>query len=277
MGRAFCPNDIVEFFRARRDEGHDIACRCESQDVNHQEDDVGHFAVEQVQHRQRAGIVRGDEEHIKRLVGVAEEVVQNVQSQGDGDGDTEDGERLQNRLVGEFGSARNVHEYADDDHGAVMDHRLRVDTEICTEYVAGVNHDDRACKESVGRQIRVQRRPYLLIFNQNRREHDVHGRGAELEGEGVPFVHPRVVAGIIGVEELFVDFEHDEDGGGDTENAVHLLVGQVARLEKDERAKGDHDCKAEQVIPPVQGGEHVHFAADENEQTFEKGNIAVAE
>lgn len=208
---------------------HHVPRKGEAEDVNGKENHVGHLAVEHTQNGQRARIVRGDVEHIKGLVGVAESAVEQVCRHSNANENRERRQRLQNRLMRELCSARNVHKYADYDHHAVVDHRLDVDADGFDEYVTGVEHNRGAREQAVGCHKRAQRVLHLAVWNERRHQKNVHGCSAELEGEGVPLIAPFTGCRIEREVQLFVRFQKDKRESGGPDDEIKRFVGEISR------------------------------------------------
>ena len=96
----------------------------------------------------------------------------------------------------------------------------------------------------------------MALFDQPCQQAHVHGCGAELEGEGAPAVVEADAVFVAEAEiDLFINFQHRDDDGGDEDHPCGHFFGAGLFLnvcQQDGRAYAQPE--EQQVKPAVQGG-----------------------
>ena len=221
----FFPLD--ELFDAPRAKQHDIRRGGEGEDINDEAPGEGNDGLHRRIDGQRALKVGADEEHIEGLVADDPAVEHDlVEQRGNTDGRGKHGNGAQDGLVLRLDVARAVQVNGDGQHRAVADHGLDVDADLTDEDVARIEHDAQPRKQSVGGKIGHQAMMHLALFEDARQQADVHGRGAELPGEGVPLKVPdqSIIFNIKAVNEHLEDLEQDDEDARDEHGAPDACI-----------------------------------------------------
>ena len=194
-----------------------------------------------------------------------------VERDGAKDRNGEDRHRAENGLVMRLDVARVPEIHANRDHRAVADHGLDIDADRGNKDRVGIDHHADARKECVGCQKGHQRAVYPAPTEDCRQESDVHGHGAELEGEAIPLI---VGANGVplhrkGVVDLLVDLKHRHKDRYRQHRAAHAAVVSLAVQSAKQNAKQDRKRQPKQMKPPV-GGWRFHACIQEVQKSFQK-------
>lgn len=112
------------------------------------------------------------------------------------------------------------------DHGAVTEHGLEINTHRVGKHIAGVEHDAGTGEDREGSQIRAYRIMQLALAGKAGDQPGIQRRGAELPGEGIPFIvkGDRAVTIFKTVVDLLIGFQDQGDDGDDPHSPADTAV-----------------------------------------------------
>ena len=234
--------------------------------VDYQENRVIYFRVYIGKNRKSAIVIRAYIEHIERIVhAVCEEYVVHdyvhykCHERQHGENYHAPSEKALVEAVAVVRHEENAYYKLK----AVMHHCLDIDADQLNINVAGVYHNGEPRKKRESSHIRYYGVANLAFFCKYEYGEQIHRRGAELEGEGVPLVIPRCRNAVAFHREnnLLVNLKKNDDDPENEQYPAERFVAAILEFPYHKSRKQNRESERNQV-PCAEKHRSFHFRAE---------------